>query len=193
MERSHLDLKRIIICIIAGAIAFLIAGTAAGIVLLQQEGQIGFPVEGIVGGLVFGFFMKGHYSIVRTVIASTLAIVIGIFGGAFVGLLIYDGFGVPALISGFLTGAVFSLVMGFGKGFLRFSLICAVIYFLGDMFLNYINVGNGPFFDFVTGRLGEDGYKVAIVALTAVYHGKAIGLGTGVQMSMDAKTEAGER
>lgn len=186
-------MKRIIICVIAGGLAFLIAGTAAGIVLLKQEGLVGFPVEGIVGGLVFGFFMKGHYSIVKTVIASTLAIVLGLFGGAFIGLLIYDGYGVPALISGFLTGAAFSLVMGFGRKFLRFSLVCAAVFFLGDMCLNYINVWNGPFYNYIAGRFGEDGYKVAIVALTAVYHGKAIGLGTGIHILKDAKNAgAGE-
>ena len=186
-------MKRIIICVVAGALAFLLAGTAAGIVLLKQEGLVGFPVEGIVGGLVFGFFMRRHFSIVRTVIASTLAIVLGLFGGAFIGLLIFDGYGVPALISGFVTGAAFSLVMGFGKKFLRFSLICAVVFFLGDMCLNYINVWNGPLYNFIAGRFGEDGYKVAIVALTAVYHGKAIGFGTGIHLAMEAKTaEAGE-
>lgn len=187
MEKFRWDLKRIIISIIAGGLAFLLAGTAAGIVLLKQEGLVGFPVEGIVGGLLFGFFMRRHYSIGRIVIASTLAIVLGLFGGAFIGLLIFDGYGIPSLLSGFITGAVFSLVMGFGKAFLRFSLICAAMFFLGDMCLDYINMWNGPFYNFIAGRLGEDNYKVAVVALTAVYHGKAIGLGTGIHLAMDDK------
>jgi hypothetical protein len=174
-------------------LAFLVGGIAAGVLLLSQEALVGLPAEGIIGGLVFGYFIRKNCSIMRTVIASTIAVFLGFFMGAFAGLLIYDSYGVPALISGFMTGALFSLIMGFGKEFLRFAAISAAVFFLGDMILNSINVFEGPFFNLIVGSIGVMGYNVVIVSLTALYYGIAIGLGTGIHLAMDAKNaEAGE-
>lgn len=174
-------------CLALGAISFFLAGIASGIVLLKYEGFVGFPVEGAVGGLIFGFFMRRHFSITRIVIASALAITIGLFEGALTGLFLYYSYGVPALVAGAFTGIVFGIAMGFGKRFLGFALICAAVFLLGDAAIGFINVTGGPFYKLATGTLGESGFKVAIVALTALYHGIAIGLGTGVRLSVDSR------
>jgi len=179
-------------CTAAGALSFLLAGIASGVVLLRFEGIVGFPVEGAVGGLLFGLFISRHFSVTRTVIASTLAITIGLFEGALVGLFIFDAYGVPALVSGAFVGIVFGIAMRFGKRFLGFALICSVIFLLGDTAMGFINVTGGPLYTLVTGKLGESGYKVAVTALTALYHGIAIGLATGVRLSVESRKKLGD-
>lgn len=192
METENRKPRSVLGCTAAGALSFLLAGIASGLVLLRFEGIIGFPVEGVVGGLLFGLFISRHFSVTRTVIASTLAITVGLFEGSLVGLFIYAAYGVPALTAGAFTGIVFGIVMRFGKRFLGFALICSVIFILGDTAMGFINVTGGPLYTLVTGRLGESGYKVAVTALTALYHGLAIGLATGVRLSVESRKKLGD-
>lgn len=165
---------------LVGALAYLIAGIVEGFVLLRYEAMLGFPVEGIIGGFILGLFIRKHIKITRTVLASLVAIVIGLFGGAFIGLLIYDGYYVPSIISGLLVGGLFGLIIGAGKESLYFALIGAVVFFVGDMLVDSVNVWEGGFYNFITDLTGEQGYQVVTVAMTALYHGIAIGLGTGI-------------
>ena len=167
---------------LAGALAYLIAGIVEGFILLRYEAMLGFPVEGIIAGFILGLFIRKRIKITRTVLASLVAIVIGLFGGAFIGLLIYDGYYVPSIISGLLVGGLFGLIIGAGKESLYFALIGAVVFFVGDMLVASVNVLEGGFYNFITDLSGENGYRVVIVALTALYHGIAIGLGTGVYL-----------
>lgn len=166
----------------AGLLAFLIAGVAEGFVLLSSEAILGFPVEGIIGGLIFGMFIKDYISIPRTTLASLVAIVVGLFGGAFIGLLIYDGYFIPSLISGMLVGGLFGLVIGAGKESLYFALIAGAVFVIGDIALDSVNVFEGGFYNLLNDFIGEQGFKVVIVAMTSMYHGIAIGLGTGVYL-----------
>jgi len=167
---------------LVGALAYLIAGIVEGFVLLRYEAMLGFPVEGIIGGLILGLFIRKHITIARTVLASLVSIVIGLFGGAFIGLLIYDGYYVPSIISGLLVGGLFGVIIGAGKESLYFALIGAVVFFVGDMLVDSVNVWEGGLYNFITDLSGEDGYKVVVVAMTALYHGIAIGLGTGIYL-----------
>jgi hypothetical protein len=167
---------------LVGALAFLVAGIVEGFVLLRYEAMLGFPVEGIIGGLIFGLFIREHIRITRTVLASLVAIVIGLFGGAFIGLLIYDGYYIPSIISGFLVGGLFGLIIGAGKESVYFALVGAVVFFAGDMIVDSVNVWEGGFYNSITELSGEQGYQVVIVAMTALYHGIAIGLGTGIYL-----------
>lgn len=187
MEAANRKQMSVLGCTALGALSFLLAGIASGIVLLKFEGIFAFPIEGAVGGLVFGWFMRKNFCMTRIVIASTLAISIGLFEGALVGLMFYDGFGVPAIVAGAFTGIVFGIAMGFGKRFLGFALICTAVFFLGDAALGLINVVDAPFYKLASGILGESGYKVAISALTALYHGIAIGLGSGIRMKVESR------
>ena len=167
---------------LAGALAFLIAGIAEGFVLLRYEAMLGFPAEGIIGGLILGLFIRKHIKITSTVLASLVSIVIGLFGGAFIGLLIYDGYYVPSIISGMLVGGLFGLIIGAGKESLYFALIGATVFFVGDMLVDSVNVWEGGFYNFITDISGEQGYQVVTVAMTTLYHGIAIGLGTGIYL-----------
>ena len=182
-----IDFKTITQYTLLGALVFFAAGIASGLALLVSEGLIGFSVEGITGGLLFGFFIRKYFSMIRTMIAATISLVVGVFTGAFIGLLIYDGFGVPFLIMGFVALSVYRLIMGIKKEFVTFALAGTVIFYLGNLLMDKINVWDGPFYEFVSKTAGENGFKVAIVALGAVFHGIAIGFGTGVYISRHAE------
>lgn len=136
--------------------------------------------------------MRRNFSVSRTVIASTLAIAIGLFEGLLISLYIYGSFGVPAIVAGAFTGIVFGIAMGFEKRFLGFALICSAVFLIGDAALGFINVTGGPFYNLVTGSLGEGGRKVAVSALAGLYHGIAIGLGTGVRLAVEGRRKSGD-
>ncbi len=166
-----------------GALAYLIAGIIEGFVLLRYEASLGFPVEGIIGGLIFGFFIATHVKIIRTILASLVAIVVGLFAGAFIGLIIYDGYHIPFVISGMLVGSIFGLIIGAKKHVLYFAVIGAFIFFLGRIITSYVNVWNGGFYNFFADFAGEQGRMVVTVALNTLFHGIALGLGTGIYLN----------
>jgi len=144
---------------------------------------LGFSAEEIIGGLILGLLLRKHLLAGRIVLPSTLAILLGLFSGAFIGLLIYDGFSVPALISGCITGAVFGAIMGLKKDLLVFALSGTLIFFLGDLVLSAINVWNGLLYKVINQTMGETSCRVIIVTLTALYHGMGIGLGLGIHQA----------
>ncbi len=166
-----------------GALAYLIAGIIEGFVLLRSEAIFGFPTEGIIGGLIFGLFIKNHIKITKTILASLVAIVVGLYGGAFIGLLIYDGYQVPSLISGMMVGGLFGLIIGAGKEFIYFAVIGAIVFVVGNIIVSSVNVWEGGFYNFLTDLFGEQGYQMITVAINALYHGVAIGLGTGIYLN----------
>jgi hypothetical protein len=79
MELNNTNGVEIIKYTVLGALSYFIAGLVEGIVLLRYEAMLSFPAEGIIGGLIFGFFLVKHFNVVRTVLASLAAIVIGLF------------------------------------------------------------------------------------------------------------------
>jgi len=180
---KSLDFKLVFQYLLYGALAFGLGGIVAGFILQSQEGLLGFSAEGSTGGLILGLLLRKSFRVGRIVLASTLAILLGLFSGAFIGLLIYDDFGVPALISGCIAGAVFGAVMGLKKELLIFALSGTLIFFSGGLVLNAINVWNGPFYNFIHQTLGETAYEIIIVTLTALYHGMGIGLGLGIHQA----------
>jgi hypothetical protein len=182
MELNNTNGVEIIKYTVLGALSYFIAGLVEGIVLLRYEAMLSFPAEGIIGGLIFGFFLVKHFNVVRTVLASLAAIVIGLFVGAFIGLLIFDGYFVSSLVSGFLVGGIFGLVMGARSKSIQFAIIAAVVFSLGDLITSYVFTWEGGFHGFITEVTGDVGYIVTVVALTALYHGVAIGLGTGLYL-----------
>lgn len=164
-----------------GALAYLIAGIIEGFVLLRYEAILGFPVEGIIGGLIFGFFIASHVKIIRTVFASLVAIVVGLFSGAFIGLSLQNGYLISFVISGVLVGGLFGLIIGAKKYILPFAVIGALVFVLGRAIMSYVNVWVGGFYNFFN-FAGEQGYMVATVALNTLFHGIALGLGTGIYL-----------
>jgi hypothetical protein len=166
----------------------MIAGILGGLVLLRYEAILGFPAEGIIGGLLFGLFIRDHVRITKTIVASLFAILIGLFGGAFIGLLIYDGYYVPSIISGLLVGGIFGLIIGAGKRAYPFALIGAVVFLLGDLVTSMFNVWGGDIYNLTTDMIGENGYQIAVVAINSLFHGIALGLGTGLYIKKDRIT-----
>ena len=166
-----------------GALAYLIAGILEGFVLLRYEAVIGFPVEGIIGGLIFGFFIAAHVKIIRTILASVVAIVVGLFSGAFIGLSLQNGYLISFVISGLLVGGLFGLIIGAKKHVLHFAIIGAIVFALGRIITSYVNVWGGSFYNFFTDFAGEQGYMVATFALITLFHGIALGLGTGIYLN----------
>lgn len=173
-----------------GALSYFIAGIFEGLVLLRYEAMLGFPTEGIIGGLIFGLFISKHFSIIRTIVASLVAIVVGLFAGTFIALIIYDGYLIPSIVSGLLVGAIFSLIMGARSKFILFAIIAAIVFVLGDIIVDNINAWQGGLYNAVTDIVGDKGYMVFIVALTTLYHGIAIGLGTGVYLKVGKHNKA---
>jgi len=140
---------------------------------------LGFSAKGITSGLILGLLLRKHLLAGRIILASTLAILLGLFSGAFIGLLFYDGFSVPALISGCITGAVFGAIMGLKKDLLVFALSGTLIFFLGDLVLS-AKCMEWAFYKVINQTMGETSFRVIIVTLTALYHGTGIGLGLGI-------------
>lgn len=165
-----------------GALAFFIAGIIEGFVVLRYEAIISFPLEGVIGGLLFGLGIAKHVKVIRTTLASLVAIIVGLFWGAFLGLVIYDGYQIPFIISGLLVGGLFGLIIGANKHFLQFAVIGAIVFVFGDVLVSLVNIQGGNIYNFFTNFLGERGFTVLIVALTAMYHGIALGLGTGIYL-----------
>ncbi|MBB6444479.1 hypothetical protein [Bacillus benzoevorans] len=135
--------------------------------------------EGLIGGLIFSFFIATHVKQIRTILASLVAIVVGLFGGALIGLSIYDGCQIPFLISGMLVGGLFGLIIGAKKYVLHFAVIGALVFVLGKIILLYVDA---LFYHFFTDFAWDQGHMVVTVALNALFHGIALGLGTGIYL-----------
>jgi hypothetical protein len=56
MELNNTNGVEIIKYTVLGALSYFIAGLVEGIVLLRYEAMLSFPAEGIIGGLIFGFY-----------------------------------------------------------------------------------------------------------------------------------------
>lgn len=162
--------------IMISSVSFFLGGLIGGVLLLSTEWPWPYLLEGAVGGLLLGAFLRRRYAVWLPILAGMLSIALGMLAASSVGLLIDMPFSLAMILGGAVAGAIFGGLLKAGRATLIFILVCAIGFSLGQVLLETFRQNFTAFYDWIAQIAGDNGGAVLDVGLMGLYQGFSFGL-----------------
>ncbi len=174
----------LILIIIISSLSFFLGGIFGGMILLVSEWPWGFLLEGAVGGLLLGLFLRRSYAIWLPILAGMLSVTLAILLAGWVGMFTELPQSLAMLIGGALAGAIFGGLLNARRSIVVFILVCAIGFGLGQLLLETFKQNFSVLYDWIAQQSGDNGGKVLDIGLAGLYQGFSFGLSIALVVTL---------
>lgn len=158
------------------SLAFFLGGLLGGTLLLVSEWPWGYLLEGAVGGLLLGLFLRRRYQPWLPMIGGAISITVAVLASFLLSWFTNIAAIIPAMISGAIAGLIFGAILNARAAVWVFSLTGAVGFGLGKMVIDWFIQTFTVLYDWLSLTAGGLSGAVLTQGLYGLVHGLTFGL-----------------